>query len=152
MPVIEKFCCPDTQLDIRPDIQLASSPIAPCIACNQACLDHTFKGQISSCLVNPRACFERELELKIVSDSKNIGIVGGGPAGLSAAITAAQIGHQVTVYEKEDELGGQLNLAKNIPISSKNVLRRASTANSLSLSKSLSPLQKSSYERIQCLP
>ena len=89
--------------------------IAPCIACNQACLDHTFKGQISSCLVNPRACFERELELKIVSDSKNIGIVGGGPAGLSAAITAAQIGHQVTVYEKEDELGGQLNLAKKIP-------------------------------------
>ena len=92
-----------------------SQLIAPCIACNQACLDHTFKGQISSCLVNPRACFERELELKIVSDSKNIGIVGGGPAGLSAAITAAQIGHQVTVYEKEDELGGQLNLAKKIP-------------------------------------
>ena len=92
-----------------------SQLIAPCIACNQACLDHTFKGQISSCLVNPRACFEKELELKIVSDSKNIGIVGGGPAGLSAAITAAQIGHQVTVYEKEDELGGQLNLAKKIP-------------------------------------
>ena len=92
-----------------------SQLIAPCIACNQACLDHTFKGQISSCLVNPRACFERELELRIVSDSKNIGIVGGGPAGLSAAITAAQIGHQVTVYEKEDELGGQLNLAKKIP-------------------------------------
>ena len=92
-----------------------SQLIAPCIACNQACLDHTFKGQISSCLVNPRACFERELELKIVSESKNIGIVGGGPAGLSAAITAAQIGHQVTVYEKEDELGGQLNLAKKIP-------------------------------------
>ena len=92
-----------------------SQLIAPCIACNQACLDHTFKGQISSCLVNPRACFERELELKIVSDSKNIGIVGGGPAGLSAAITAAQIGHQVTVFEKEEELGGQLNLAKKIP-------------------------------------
>ena len=92
-----------------------SQLIAPCIACNQACLDHTFKGQISSCLVNPRACFERELELKIVSDSKNIGIVGGGPAGLSAAITAAQVGHRVTVFEKEDELGGQLNLAKKIP-------------------------------------
>ena len=92
-----------------------SQLIAPCIACNQACLDHTFKGQISSCLVNPRACFERELELKIGSDSKNIGIVGGGPAGLSAAITAAQIGHKVTVFEKEDELGGQLNLAKKIP-------------------------------------
>ena len=92
-----------------------SQLIAPCIACNQACLDHTFKGQISSCLVNPRACFERELELRIVSDSKNIGIVGGGPAGLSAAITAAQIGHKVTVFEKEDELGGQLNLAKKIP-------------------------------------
>ena len=92
-----------------------SQLIAPCIACNQACLDHTFKGQISSCLVNPRACFERELELKIVSDSKNIGIVGGGPAGLSAAITAAQIGHKVTVFEKEDKLGGQLNLAKKIP-------------------------------------
>ena len=92
-----------------------SQLIAPCIACNQACLDHTFKGQISSCLVNPRACFEKELEFKIASDSKNIGIVGGGPAGLSAAITAAQIGHKVTVFEKEDELGGQLNLAKKIP-------------------------------------
>ena len=95
--------------------QEESHLIAPCIACNQACLDHTFKGQISSCLVNPRACFESELELKMVSNSKNIGIVGAGPAGLSAAITAAQIGHKVTVFEKEQELGGQLNLAKMVP-------------------------------------
>ena len=95
--------------------QEKSHLIAPCIACNQACLDHTFKGQISSCLVNPRACFESELELKMVSNSKNIGIVGAGPAGLSAAITAAQIGHKVTVFEKEQELGGQLNLAKMVP-------------------------------------
>ena len=79
--------------------QEKSHLIAPCIACNQACLDHTFKGQISSCLVNPRACFESELELKMASNSKNIGIVGAGPAGLSAAITAAQIGHKVTVFE-----------------------------------------------------
>ena len=95
--------------------QEKSHLIAPCIACNQACLDHTFKGQISSCLVNPRACFERELELKVVANSKKIGIVGAGPAGLSAAITAAQIGHKVTVFEKEHELGGQLNLAKMVP-------------------------------------
>lgn len=92
-----------------------SELIAPCIACNQACLDHTFKGKISSCLVNPRACYEDELELKLVSNPKKIAIVGAGPAGLSAAITAAQVGHQVTLFEKEQELGGQLNLAKKVP-------------------------------------
>ena len=70
---------------------------------------------ISSCLVNPRACYEDELELKLVSNPKKIAIVGAGPAGLSAAITAAQVGHQVTLFEKEQELGGQLNLAKKVP-------------------------------------
>ena len=89
--------------------------IAPCIACNQACLDHTFSGKISSCLVNPRACFETELAVKPAQSPKTVAIVGAGPAGLATAITAAQCGHSVTVFEKSDEIGGQLNLAKQVP-------------------------------------
>jgi len=86
--------------------------IAPCIACNQACLDHTFSGKISSCLVNPRACFETELVVKPAKITKKVAVVGAGPAGLSTAITAAECGHQVTIFEKSDAIGGQLNLAK----------------------------------------
>ena len=92
-----------------------AAQIAPCIACNQACLDHTFGGKISSCLVNPRACFETELTVKPAQTPKNVAIVGAGPAGLATAITAAQCGHSVTVFEKSDEIGGQLNLAKQVP-------------------------------------
>jgi len=89
--------------------------IAPCIACNQACLDHTFGGKISTCLVNPRACHETELVITPAAQSKTIAVVGAGPAGLSAAITAAERGHQVTIFDQAEELGGQLNLAKRIP-------------------------------------
>lgn len=89
--------------------------IAPCIACNQACLDHTFSGKISSCLVNPRACFETELVVKPAKITKKVAVVGAGPAGLSTAITAAECGHQVTIFEKSDAIGGQLNLAKKVP-------------------------------------
>ncbi|SPF79592.1 NADPH-dependent 2,4-dienoyl-CoA reductase [Pseudoprimorskyibacter insulae] len=89
--------------------------IAPCIACNQACLDHTFSGKISSCLVNPRACFETELALEPTAAPKTIAIVGAGPAGLSTAITAAQRGHSVTVFDAALEIGGQLNMAKQVP-------------------------------------
>ncbi|MCY4303742.1 MAG: NADPH-dependent 2,4-dienoyl-CoA reductase [Aestuariivita sp.] len=89
--------------------------IAPCIACNQACLDHTFSGKISTCLVNPRACHETELVIQQTPNPKNIAVVGAGPAGLSVAITCAERGHHVTLFEKSTEIGGQLNLAKKIP-------------------------------------
>lgn len=92
-----------------------AAEIAPCIACNQACLDHTFSGKLSSCLVNPRACHETELTIDRVQTPKAIAVVGAGPAGLSAALTAAQRGHAVTLFDKADEIGGQLNMAKQVP-------------------------------------
>ncbi len=91
-----------------------SAQIAPCIACNQACLDHTFGGKISSCLVNPRACYETELKIEKAATAKSIAIVGAGPAGLSTAITCAERGHNVTVFDRASEIGGQLNLAKQV--------------------------------------
>ncbi|AXI43847.1 NADPH-dependent 2,4-dienoyl-CoA reductase [Sulfitobacter sp. SK011] len=91
-----------------------SDQIAPCIACNQACLDHTFNGKISTCLVNPRACYETELKIEKTDRPKSIAIVGAGPAGLSTAITAAERGHNVTVFDRASEIGGQLNLAKQV--------------------------------------
>jgi 2,4-dienoyl-CoA reductase (NADPH2) len=89
--------------------------IAPCIACNQACLDHTFELKLTSCLVNPRACHETELVIAPASAPKRIAVVGAGPAGLSAAITAAERGHHVTLFEKSERIGGQLNMARRIP-------------------------------------
>ncbi len=92
-----------------------SNEIAPCIACNQACLDHTFSGKLSSCLVNPRACHETELTIEPAETKKKIAVVGAGPAGLSSALTAAERGHEVTIFDKADEIGGQLNMAKQVP-------------------------------------
>ncbi len=89
--------------------------INTCIACNQACLDHTFQLKISSCLVNPRACHETELNYLPTQKSKNIAVVGAGPAGMAFAHIAASRGHQVTLFEAEKSIGGQFNLAKVIP-------------------------------------
>jgi len=92
-----------------------SADIVPCIACNQACLDHTFSMKMSSCLVNPRACAETDLNYNATSAPKTVAIVGAGPAGLSTALAAVQIGHNVTLFDKSSELGGQLNMAKQVP-------------------------------------
>jgi 2,4-dienoyl-CoA reductase (NADPH2) len=92
-----------------------SAEIAPCIACNQACLDHTFSGKTASCLVNPRAAHETELTLTPARTSKTIAVVGAGPAGMTAAITAAQRGHKVTLFDRANQTGGQLTMAREIP-------------------------------------
>ncbi len=86
-----------------------------CIACNQACLDHYFIDEPASCLVNPHACREEELRVTPVEQPRAIAVVGGGPAGLAAAVVAAERGHQVTLFEAASELGGQFNLAKRVP-------------------------------------
>ncbi|MBD1390976.1 NADPH-dependent 2,4-dienoyl-CoA reductase [Neiella sp. HB171785] len=89
--------------------------INTCIACNQACLDHVFKGKRASCLVNPLACYETELVMKPASQAKTIGVIGAGPAGLALSCYAAERGHKVVLMDKADEIGGQFNIAKQIP-------------------------------------
>jgi 2,4-dienoyl-CoA reductase (NADPH2) len=89
--------------------------INPCIACNQACLDHVFENRRASCLMNPRACHETELVDAAVTTRKRYAVVGAGPAGLACATTLAQRGHAVVLYEQSKEIGGQFNLAKRIP-------------------------------------
>ncbi|MGO2132678.1 MAG: FAD-dependent oxidoreductase [Halomonas sp.] len=89
--------------------------INTCIACNQACLDHTFQGKLTSCLVNPRACHETQLLIEPADTVRRIAVVGGGPAGLATAVTAAQRGHEVTLFERQAQLGGQFNYARRIP-------------------------------------
>lgn len=89
-----------------------------CIACNQACLDHVFKGERASCLLNPQACYETELVSIPIQDQTNkkkLAVVGAGPAGMSFALEASNRGHEVHLFDKSDQIGGQLNIAKQIP-------------------------------------
>jgi 2,4-dienoyl-CoA reductase (NADPH2) len=92
-----------------------AAQITPCIACNQACLDHTFSGKMSTCLVNPRACYQTELVLSPASAVKTVAVVGAGPAGLSTALALSERGHKVSIFEKAKQIGGQLNMAKQVP-------------------------------------
>ena len=92
-----------------------AAEINTCIACNQACLDHTFAGKTASCLVNPRACHETQLVISPTATPRRIAVVGAGPAGLACATTLAERGHRVTLYEAAHAIGGQFNMAKRIP-------------------------------------
>ncbi|KAA3653335.1 MAG: NADPH-dependent 2,4-dienoyl-CoA reductase [Proteobacteria bacterium] len=89
--------------------------INTCIACNQACLDHIFNGKLTSCLVNPRACHETELIIQPATARKKVAVVGAGPAGMACATTAAERGHAVTLFDAAERIGGQFNIAKQIP-------------------------------------
>ena len=89
--------------------------INTCIGCNQACLDHTFANKRASCLVNPRAGHETELVYRKTAQKKKVAVVGAGPAGLSAATVAAECGHDVTLFDSSDRIGGQFNVAMQVP-------------------------------------
>jgi len=103
---------PEFVLKARED---RADEINVCIACNQACLDHTFANKMSSCLVNPRACFETELNYIKTADKRKFAVVGSGPAGLSAALVLAERGHAVDLFDAAAEIGGQLNMARVVP-------------------------------------
>ncbi|MFZ4482278.1 MAG: FAD-dependent oxidoreductase, partial [Rhodoferax sp.] len=102
-------------LFMRKAEQGKADEINTCIGCNQACLDHTFAGKITSCLVNPRACHETLLSIQPADRGGRLAVVGAGPAGLAFATTAAQRGFEVTLFDAASEIGGQFNVAKSIP-------------------------------------
>lgn len=100
---------------VKKAAQNRSADINTCIGCNQACLDQTFQLKITSCLVNPRACHETEIVIKPTAARKRIAVVGAGPAGMSLAVTAAERGHEVHLFDEHGQVGGQFNIAKTIP-------------------------------------
>jgi 2,4-dienoyl-CoA reductase (NADPH2) len=100
---------------VRKAAEGRADEINTCIACNQACLDNIFNGRLTTCMVNPRACRETELQNPPAAMPRRVAIVGAGPAGLSCAVTAAERGHQVTLFEAGDDIGGQFNYARRIP-------------------------------------
>lgn len=104
----------DSQFPIKA-MQGRIDEINVCIACNQACLDHVFQKKTASCLVNPRACHETELTIEPTLAARRVCVIGAGPAGLAAATTAASRGHAVTLIDSASEIGGQFNIAKQIP-------------------------------------
>ena len=100
---------------VRKAVEGRADEINTCIACNQACLDHAFQNKRASCLVNPFACYETELVVEPAARSRKVAVIGAGPAGLSAACVAAECGHDVTLYEAREHIGGQFDLARRIP-------------------------------------
>lgn len=100
---------------VKKAMENRADEINTCIACNQACLDHTFVNKLTSCLVNPRACHETELEYIPATQLKKVAVIGAGPAGMAAATVAAERGHDVTLFDSGDKIGGQFNIAKTIP-------------------------------------
>ena len=100
---------------VRKAAEGRADDINTCIACNQACLDHTFANRRASCLVNPRACHETELVYRKTTAPQRVAVVGAGPAGLSAATVAAECGHDVTLFDSAEHIGGQFRLAMRVP-------------------------------------
>ncbi len=92
-----------------------SNEINTCIGCNQACLDHVFQQKRASCLVNPRACYETELNFDKAKQTKKLAVIGAGPAGLAFSVYATERGHKVELFDKISEIGGQFNVAKQVP-------------------------------------
>ncbi|MFV1872397.1 MAG: FAD-dependent oxidoreductase [Oleiphilus sp.] len=100
---------------VQKAVEGKSDEINTCIGCNQACLDHVFSGKMTSCLVNPKACHEDEFRASPAEKIKNLAVIGAGPAGLAFATTAAERGHNVTLFDAANEIGGQFNIAKQVP-------------------------------------
>ncbi|MCC1497171.1 FAD-dependent oxidoreductase [Alcanivorax sp. 1008] len=100
---------------VRKAMDNREDEVNTCIACNQACLDHTFQLKQASCLVNPLACYETELKVESAAEPRRFAVVGAGPAGMAFSLTAAQRGHKVTLFDSSDRIGGQFNIAKQVP-------------------------------------